>query len=136
MTRTLTARLRSRARTLPQRACAVAVAAVSAVGAPVVLTAGGGEAPTPVAASAETIPLRGVDRAALADAPSIPAAERASAAGSASAGTRFEQVGDRDLSRTVAATDERATEPFRVVGVSWRGHRDDLAAVLEGHAGP
>ena len=63
MTRTLTARLRSRARTLPQRACAVAVAAVSAVGAPVVLTAGGGEAPAPVAASAETIPLRGVDRA-------------------------------------------------------------------------
>ena len=130
MTRTLTARLRSRARTLPQRACAVAVAAVSAVGAPVVLTAGGGEAPTPVAASAETIPLRGVDRAALADAPSIPAAERASAAGSASAGTRFEQVGDRDLSRTVAATDERATEPFRVVGVSWRGHRDDLAVFV------
>ena len=53
MTRTLTARLRSRARTLPQRACAVAVAAVSAVGAPVVLTAGGGEAPAPVAASAK-----------------------------------------------------------------------------------
>ena len=68
-------------------------------------------APGPVAAQRDSIPIRGVDRAALSPAPTVPSAGRS---------------GDR----VVGMTDAVATQDFRVAGVTWSGERSDVEAFV------
>lgn len=69
--------------------------------------------PDPRPGSEQSLPVRGVDAAAAAQAPTAP---RARAMGS-SAGR----------SSTVALTPQQDTDPFRLVGVTWSGQRSDVA---------
>ncbi|QNF93710.1 peptidoglycan recognition protein [Janibacter sp. YB324] len=77
----------------------------------VIPASGGSAAPSPVAAQRDSIPVPGVDRAALSKAPKVPSAGRS---------------GDR----VVGMTDTIATQDFRVAGLTWDGSRIDVEAFV------
>lgn len=109
--------------TLSLARLSAAALAVGVVGTLPVITPSG-SAPRSVPSHLTSIAVSGVDTAALARAPRVPAAADGPSATSAP-------------TRVVAMTPERSTAPFRVLGVTWRGSAaPDLTAwVRTRHAG-
>lgn len=69
-------------------------------------------APKPVPAQRESMPIHGIDRAALKAAPPVPAAK------------------GRSGDHVVAMTERLETQDFRVAGVTWQGQRTDVEAFV------
>lgn len=107
------------------RGLALVLLTGSAAALPVVSTA----APTPVTPGTTSLPVVGVDRAALAAAPRVPADSSGTSVSPDATGR------SRAASAVVAMTAERRTEPFRLVGVTWSGGRTDVAVHVRTRTG-
>lgn len=112
------------------RSAGLVLATTSLLAAPVVATAGGAPAkPAPVVPAEQHKALRVVDREALRKAPSISMSERQKALGHHK-NASLKDVGGKKTTRTVAATPTMDVDAFRVMGVTWKGDRDDLAVFV------
>lgn len=90
------------------RALVATMLAATAAAVPAV----GSASPSPVAPSETSIRVAGIDRSAASSSPSLPRG--------------FSRAG----SRLAALTGKQDAEPFRLVGVTWSGSRDDVAVFV------